>query len=386
MRKILLVLLAAALAAGLSFRLVQELGKDPSANTGRPGDRAQPVEVASVQKTTVQQELSLVGSLQAKEAVDVAPKVSGRVVMINVDRGDRVQEGDLIAGLDDEELQQQVSRADASLRVARAAESQRQVEFNELVNQLERFQALYDGRLISLQDLEQMRSRVDVTRAQLHLSEAQVSFAQAELEELRIRFGQSKIYAPISGVVSRRYVDAGALVNSSTPVARILNLNTMVSVVFVPERDLPQIRAGFQADISVDALPGTSFRGRVVRISPVLDPTTRTGEVEIEIPNSNGLLKAEMFIRVQLGLPTRREVMVIPRQAMVYREGRQGVFVLQSDVARFRSVETGQVRGQDTEIIRGLEEGELVATRGSNLLRDGNRVRLPEVSRTGGEE
>ncbi|HJS73533.1 MAG TPA: efflux RND transporter periplasmic adaptor subunit, partial [Vicinamibacteria bacterium] len=123
------------------------------------------------------------------------------------------------------------------------------------------------------------------------------------------------------------------------------------------------------------------FLAGVVRISPILDPQTRTAPVEIELENAGEQLKAEMFSRVDLNLETRREALLVPRDALVYRNERQGVFVVDAETARFQPVVTGLAEGDMIEIVEGVTEGDTVVSRGANLLQNGDSLQLltPEV-------
>jgi RND family efflux transporter MFP subunit len=309
--------------------------------------------------------------------VDVAPKVGGRLVELRVDLGDAVKVGQLIARLEDGELSQQVRRAEAALQVSRAAVAQREAELDNLKMEAERHQSLERDGIISSQQSAQIQTQVRVGEAQVELSRAQMEESEATLEELRIRLSQTDIFAPISGVVARRYVDAGALLSANDPVVLIINLTRMVTVVNIPERQVFRVQVNDEAKVSVDALGGEETTGRVVRISPLLDAQTRTAAVEIEIPNPEGHLKGEMFARVDLNLTLQREAIFIPRQALVYRSAEPGVFVVDSDVARFQPVRIGAADGDRIEAMEGLEPGQIIVTRGANLLQNGDRIQIP---------
>jgi len=379
-RKKVVVGVLAALGALLAFRLYGALwgGGGGDARGGGPGgERAQPVEVARAERTDLSENVTLVGSLRAKEQVDVAPKVGGRLVELRVDLGDAVKVGQLIARLEDGELSQQVRRAEAALQVSRAAVAQREAELDNLKMEAERHQSLERDGIISSQQSAQIQTQVRVGEAQVELSRAQMEESEATLEELRIRLSQTDIFAPISGVVARRYVDAGALLSANDPVVLIINLTRMVTVVNIPERQLFRVQVDDEAKVSVDALGGEETTGRVVRISPLLDAQTRTAAVEIEIPNPEGHLKGEMFARVDLNLTLQREAIFIPRQALVYRSAEPGVFVVDSDVARFQPVRIGAADGDRIEAMEGLEPGQIIVTRGANLLQNGDRIQIP---------
>jgi RND family efflux transporter MFP subunit len=378
-RKIVLAI-AFVLGGLLVFRLYQQFGGN-AANAGPKGpggfgSRAQRVEATVSEFGTIRERVSLVGSLRAKHQVQVTPKVSGRLLEIAVDRGDAVRKGQVIARIEDDELQQQVHRARAALEVSRASAAQRQAELKSVEMEYSRSQSLEREGVISSEQREQVQTRVEVSKAQLNLAEAQVAQAEASLAELEIQLGQTEIKSPLTGVVGERHVDPGALVTSNTPVVLILDLTRLVTVVNVPERDITKIQVGNLAKVVVDAVPGKDLDGRVVRIAPILDPQTRTAPVEIEVPNPTQNLKAEMFARVDLNLTTERETLLIPRDALVYRGNRSGVFVVESDKVRFQVIETGIAEEDRIEVRAGLSEGTTVVTRGANLLKNGDSVQI----------
>ncbi len=363
----------------LAFRLYQELGGGTDASAGprgRGGPIAQAVEVVVPELADITERVSLIGSLRAKQRVEVTPKFSGRLLEITVDRGDVVREGQVIARLEDDELRQQVRSAEASLQVARASRAQREAELKSVSVALDRYRDLQRDGVISAQQLEQAQTGVEVSEAQVNLADAQVVQAEAQLEELRIRLGQTDIVSPLTGAVAQRYVHPGALISVNTPIVLVLDLARLVTVINVPEREIDKVQVGNPARIFVDAIGGEEFEGQVVRISPLLDSQTRTAQVEIELPNPSGRLKAEMFARVDLNLTTEREALLVPRDALVYRSNRPGVFVVESEVVRFQSIETGLSEGDRIEVLSGLSEKETVVTRGANLLKNGDSVEV----------
>ncbi len=362
----------------LAFRLYQALAEGES-GPARPGggmSRAQLVEAASPERKTIMERVSLVGSLRAKQRVEITPKVSGRLVELRVDRGDRVREGQVVARLEDDEIRQQVRSAEAALQVARASLAQREAELKNRDAELERYRNLEKDGVVSSQQRETAEMGVEVTRAQMSLAQAQVAQAEAGLEELRIRLSQTDILSPLTGIVATRHVDPGTMVSAITPIVLVLDLSTMLTVVNVPEREINKIDVGGTAKVTVDALAGEEFAGRVVRISPMLDSQTRTAPVEIELENSGEHLKAEMFARVDLNLTTEREALLVPRDALIYRNEQLGVFVVEQEMARFQPVTTGLTEGDTVEVVEGLDQQATVVTRGANLLQNGDAVSI----------
>ena len=134
----------------------------------------------------------------------------------------------------------------------------------------------------------------------------------------------------------------------------------------------------------VDAYPGEKFEGRIARVSPVLDPATRTAQIEVEVPNASGRLKPGMYARVQLEVGRRADAIVVPRNSLVDQEGKRGVFVPAANKAVFRPIEVGLQDAERVEVRVGIREGESVITTGATALRDGDVIVLPGGRGPGG--
>ena len=387
LKRLVVAAAVTALAVFGGYRIRDAYQKKAAPKVGRPGAPGVRVVTVGVDKAktgTVREELLVTGALKPKEQIDVNAKATGRLEKIHFHVGDRVKLGDLIAELEDAELQQQVKRAAASQAVSQAALVQRRAELSNGKAELSRTEELFKEGLISRRDLDARQTGYQVVQAQVELARSQVLQAEAESSELQIRLEQSKIHAPMSGHVARRYVDVGALVNPSTPLVHLVNLSTMVTMANVPERQVSKLRVGNQATVEVDAFGPHKFTGRIVRISPVLDAATRSALVEMEIPNSEGGLKAEMFARVTLDLATTRKAVLIPREALVYRGTQPGVYVLQSNRPAFRGIDTGLTQGDDIEVVANLEAGVQIVSRGASMLTEGDQIRVAGQGGPGG--
>jgi multidrug efflux pump subunit AcrA (membrane-fusion protein) len=146
------------------------------------------------------------------------------------------------------------------------------------------------------------------------------------------------------------------------------------------------LRVGNEAVVMVDAIPDQPFQGRVGRISPVLDAATRSALIEIDIPNPQQVLKAEMFARIRLDLGSMRDATLIPRDGLVYRGQQPGVYVLEGDRPVFRAIETGMTREDQVEVLANLEAGTTIVGRGATMIREGDRVRAAGAGDDPGRE
>ncbi|MBL8191913.1 MAG: efflux RND transporter periplasmic adaptor subunit [Acidobacteria bacterium] len=344
---------------------------------GGPGGgagRVQQVQTGLITSGKISEMVSLTGSLRPKQQVDVTSRIAGRITQINVDVGQAVGRGTLIATIEDDEIRQQIERSKASIAVADASIAQREAELNNAKVELDRRKQLVKDGVLSQQELDALEMRHRVAASQLELARAQRRQSDAEMRELNIRQSQTRVYSPIAGVVARRLLDLGAMTGANTPIVNIVSVSPMVILANASEQDISRIKRGVQVKVTIDSLPGQKFTGRVMRISPLLDPQTRNGQVEIEIPNTNGMLKGEMFARVELNLGSERETLLLPRDALVYRGEKPGVYTIEADKAKFLEVETGLAQADKVEILSGLKLGDKVITQGVNLVKEGDRV------------
>ena len=380
MKKLLLILVAAAFLSVLGLRLYQELSaEETQPGPGRFGGAGQAllVETGVVQPHQFETTLEVLGELEAQAVVEVMSQISGRLSQVSGNRGERVEAQQLLAVVDDVDLRQQIRRAEAVIAVSLAGVNRERVTFDTLLKQIERYRGLHEDSLISTQELEDLESRLDVAEAQVELAKAQVEQSEAALRELRTQQEQTRIYSPLDGYISARHLEPGALVSPSLPIVSVLNLDRVKTIVGVSESALREVKVGLKAEIEVDAFPGEIYQGTLTRISPFLNPETRTADVEIEVANLDHALKPGMFARVKIDASVSRISPGIPRSALLTRGSEKGVYVLgEGMTAMFQPIETGRITGEVVEVVGGLEEGVEFVTVGAQNVNEGDRVRL----------
>ena len=337
------------------------------------------VEVDSVGYETIQETRELTGSIHPLYQYIVAPKVSGRLVRINKRIGDWVKRGEFIAKIDDGEYQQLVLEAEANLRISYANLAETKSELELARQDLARVESLEEKRIASLAELETARTRYDALASRMELAMAQVEQRQAAMNSAKIRLGYTTLAATEPGFIGERYVDEGAMLAPNSPVVVVIGIDTVIVRTTVIERVYGQVRIDQTAEIQVDAFPGRSFYGKVSRIAPMLQEASRVAKMEIEVANDALLLKPGMFCKVTVVLAEQSSAQVVPTQAVVTRNGSDGVFVIREGetAAHFVPVETG-IRAPDrTEILSPQIDG-LVVSLGQHLLEEGSTVILPE--------
>lgn len=323
------------------------------------GPQGQPpaqVVVVPASRDTVEEKLSLVGSMTANEQVELISETDGKVVEINFDEGQPVEKGQLLVRLDDTKLAASLAEAEANYALSE--------------NNLARARDLLEEQLIS-------SSEFDQTSAAFAANDAAVNLRKRQLADTRIT-------APFEGVVGARMISPGQVVTRSTTLTWLIDLDPLKVEINVPERFLRQVLPGQEIQLKVTAFPDRKFTGKVFFVSPYVDPGSRTALVKAEVANADHQLKPGMFAGLDLTLQIRTNAIVIPEVAIsqVLEGGRATVMIVNADnVAELRSVKVGLRTAGRIEIKEGLEVGEKVIVEGLQKIGPGMPVVLaPESS------
>jgi RND family efflux transporter MFP subunit len=295
---------------------------------------------------------------------------------IAVKLGDRVNRGQRIAKIEDEEILEQVRQAEAAFEVAKATIRQREADLALAKTNVERSRNLFQRQLLPQQTLDDAEAKYQSAQAALDLARAQNTQSQSRLDELRFTLQNTIITSPVNGFVSRRTVDPGAFVSQNAPVVEVVDITRVRLVANIVEKDLKQIGVGDTARVEVDAFPGEDFMGRIARVSPVLDPSTRTAPIEVEIANSQYRLKPGMYARVGIITESHPNALVVPTNAVVDVNGTRGVYLSVNNAAAFHAVKIGIEGNERTEILDGVAAGDRVVTTGAAGLRNGDPIIL----------
>ncbi len=343
------------------------------------------VELGAIKKGDLSAHLVVVGNLIGEQTVDIAPKTGGRVERVNVQLGDRVRRGQVLAKIEDREIVEQVRQAVASQAVSKATIRQREADLRVAEVNFERSKNLFERQLLAKQALDDAESKYLSAQAQLDLSKAQESQTDARLEELRINLQNTSVTSPVDGFVGKRNVDPGAMVSQNAPIASVVDISKLRMVANIVEKDLRLVSVGDTADVEVDAYPGETFRGRIARVAPVLDPSTRTATMEVEVPNANFKLKPGMYARVNLTVEDRKNVLIAPKNAVIDFESKRGVWMPSAENrAQFVAVELGIEDSDQVEIKAGLKEGDKVVTTGAAAVKNNDQLLIAGAEGAGG--
>jgi membrane fusion protein, multidrug efflux system len=364
MRKVLLGTLIGAFIVGFAWHLAGERAKRAPASMGGPPAAAKsaggasskagggpviPVVAAPVSLQSLALEIEALGTAKASESVDVTAKVSNLVTAIRFSEGQQVRKGEVLVELDGEQARADVAVANAAL--------------TESASQLKRSRELYETKVLSDQQIEQI--------------EATHAANQARLASARSRLSDTVIRAPFNGRVGLRRVSVGSLVAPGTVITTLDDTSTIKLDFTVPERVVAAMRTGLELVATSIAYPGQTFTGRVASVDSRVDPSTRSVIVRAIVPNDQGLLKPGMFMNVRLSRGAT-DVLVVPEEALVPEQGDVFVYVVQDGKASKRKIQAGQRTIGNVQVADGLQAGELVVTEGTQKLRDGASVTLVE--------
>jgi len=333
-----------------------------------------PVEVTQVQTGRVVQSLTFNGDIEAELEVKVFSKIPDRIEKYFVDEGSFVRQGAPIARIVATTIQQAVRQAEAGLSAAKAQEANVAVEY-------ERAQRLFKENAMSKQQYDMVVTQYEAAKAGLEQAQAALLSAQSTLAD-------ATISAPLSGIIGKRYYEAGDMANPALPVATVVQMERIKVTLDATENDIGRIRVGQEAEVQVRSFNNETFMGKVNKISPVLDPMTRMATVEVLVNNPDRRLKPGMFARVKINTGVIENAITVPRYATVERttleriNGEETVvthylvYVVENDKAIQRSLQVSYADHLQLVVTSGLKAGEQLVTVGQASLRDGALVRI----------
>ncbi|MBT8084192.1 MAG: efflux RND transporter periplasmic adaptor subunit [Woeseia sp.] len=324
---------------------------------GDDGDEAEkeaaapiPVEIAVPTRADISATYTGTAAIEAFAEATVIAKVGGEILKLYAEEGDEVSAGQTLAKLDGDRLRLSLRQSEANLQ--------------KLRRDFQRNRDLKEKSLISQGDFEKIQYEMEALEASYNLAKLELSYTE--------------IKAPITGVVSARLVKIGNTIAVNAPVFEITSLDPLVIYLHIPEREYRRIARGMPAEITVDALAGQRFPATISRISPIIDATTGTFKITVEVTDDERRLKPGMFARVAIESDVRRDALQIARAAIIDDE-EPAVYVVEKDTAKRRSITTGLAANGMIEIISGLAGNERVVVVGQTGLRDGALVDVINV-------
>lgn len=389
---------------------------------------AAPVKIETGAASSAGVVLSATGYVVAHHKIAVGAKVMGRVAWIGVEKGDRVQQGQVLVRLEDQEFRAQVNQAKANLAAAearldqlkagsrpqeklkdKAAVLQAEANLKNAEAEYQRAAQLYPQGIVSKAELDRATAQRDAARGALEAARqsstmtdigpraeeiraaaAQVRQMQAALDYANTQLVSTEIKAPVTGTVLQRIVERGEMVTPSamgesgarTSVVSLADLNDLQIELDISQQDFARLKMGQRAEVIPEAFPNLKYTGFIAEIAPEANRAKATVQVKVKVENPDEQLRPEMNARVNFladsapadTKPVAR--VLVPKAALVHRDGSDFVFVVKGSRVEQRVVRVGEVSGDFNNVLEGLSGGESVAVSGADKLRDGDRVKI----------
>jgi len=380
-------------------------GRNQEVQAARSTPEVPTVAVARVKTDSLTHKLALTAEFKPYQEVDVMAKVAGYVKEINVDIGDRVQQGALLATLEVPEMEDDLRRADAAVEQSKA-EVQRASDELTRSQTAHKIAEVYYKRLagvkaglVAEQEIEDAQSKDLVAEAQVAAAKSAVEAAnrsvavhQADAAKVKTLMGYTQVTAPFTGVITARYADPGSMIEQGTsskaqaaPVVRLSENRLLRLILPVPESAVPGVHIGQQVEVKVPTLK-RSFPGKVVRFSDKLSVETRTMATEVDVQNPSLVLVPGMYAEVDLTLARHANVLAVPVTAVDTDTSASGeaqtgrvMVVTPNNRVEVRKIQLGLETADEIEVVSGLNEGDMVVIGGRSSLQAGEEVK-PKVT------
>ncbi|HET7711704.1 MAG TPA: efflux RND transporter periplasmic adaptor subunit [Thermoanaerobaculia bacterium] len=370
------------------------------------------VTVAKVERQDLTSKVTANGRIDAKRKVDLSAHIMGQIVNLAVHEGDTVQKGDFLLQIDQKQLAASAEGAAASMRAFLSERNAARANLAEAQRVYARTRQNYDSKIIPLAELDRARTALDAARANLSTVEERISQARANVTAARDTLSKTTIRAPMSGIVTALPVEEGEVAvigtmnNPGTILLTIADMSVVEAVMEVDETDIPNVKIGQRASVTIDAYPNKTFSGLVTEVGS--SPVKRLGgggasteavnfEVKIQLDNPPPGVRPGFSASADITTGTRAKTLAIPLQALVVREkpgpkgtkpqDEEGVFVRDGEKVKFVAVTTGLSGDTSMEILTGLKAGQQIVTgpfRALRDLKDGTKVK--EQKEKEGEE
>lgn len=360
-----------ALAALLAACDQQEPGPPPPT----------PVRVEAVTPHKPQETLRYSANIEPAKSVNLAFKVSGYVKEIlqvsgadsqmrDIQAGDPASQGTVLAAVDPQQYDDQVKEAKSQLATANAALKKADADFK-------RATTLYNSQSMTAPEYDSYQKEYES-------AQAGVAGAKAQLNDAEVNLGYTKLKAPLTGVILQRNVEVGTLVSPESVAFVTADVSSVKAVFGVPDVRLKDVKLGDPLSVTNESYPDRSFDGKITEIAPAADSSTRVFDVQITLPNADGLLKVGMVVALALSAgPSAEPMILVPLTAVVRGPSGPAAYAVyvadkkgQSDVARLKEVQLGEVTGNEIAVTGGLEAGDQVIVTGATLVSDGQDVKV----------
>lgn len=365
-----------AITLGLaSLGLASSGCSSEKAATLPPSETVHDIQTVTVQRTSVPSYYEAVGTVRPVQSAQIAAQTMGNIIRMNVREGDHVSKGQVLAVIDDSQTRAGLDRATAGQNAAQQGIAAAEAEYDLAASTLKRYQTLYDKKSVSPHEFDEVKTRFEAAKARRALALASNSGAEAAVTQARTSLGYTQVRAPFSGVVTAKLAETGNLAAPGAPLFVVEDSSIFRLEATVDERGMGAVHLGEKVPVTVDALGGKAFTGKIVQVVPAADAASRSFVVKVELPKDPAI-RSGLFGRAEFPIGTR-EGLPIPNVAVVQRGSMQAVYVLGSDqVASLRYVTLGTPVDNNIEVLSGLESGERIITNPGDRELNGKRVEV----------
>ena len=340
----------------------------------KPEEKQIAVEVQTVSKRNIEVKTVLSGKIHPVEEVGVSPKVSGQIENVYVEIGDYVKKGDVLFTIDSQNYQALFNQAESAYFSAESSYAAASSRMENAKLNLDRSRELYEEGAISKQQYENMQ--LQALDSELESARYSVESARASMENARIALSNAVVTAPISGKVALVNVQRGDMASTGMNALTITDASRVEIETSVSENLINKIQKGESVDIRIESASKETVKGRISALSQSTTSETMTYPIKVEIDNKNGIIKPGMFAEVDVVTQSQKDVVAIPSEALVVKDGTAKVFVVENGVAVSKQVETGIDDGQYVKVEKGVSQGEQVVVKGQNYIDENSKVKI----------
>ncbi len=330
------------------------------------------VEVETAHKQDIYVENIFSGNVYADKDVYVMPKIVGKVEEVRVSVGDEVGKDDVLFILNEDDIQDQVDQARAAYNSALANYERTKEQIENAKDAFARTEELYEEGAVSKAEYDQ--AKLAASDKSLQTVEAQVAQARVGYNQALGALDNAEVKAPIGGTITSVNIEEGEYATNSSPSVVIMDMENVKIVVNVTENIINKIYTGKEVRVEIEAAE-LKINAEIESVSDSANPQTGLYEVKIRVPNKNNI-KAGMFASITIPTDIRENVIAVPAQAVLQKDGNTVIYTSEGDKAVENIVETGLDVGDRLEIITGVEEGEMVIVEGQNYISDGTKIKV----------
>lgn len=329
-----------------------------------------PVEIETAKLGSIQNDLLLTGNAEAEEQVTISTKRSNRIERIYVAENQAISHGQLLVQMDVSDLNAQMAQNNAQVTASQASANQVKTQMNNALTNLSRMKSLFAQGAISQEQLDNAQTQYSALVAQHQASLAQTKAMRSGVSYVAALAGDTSIKAPFNGMVIAKSAEVGEVIDAGKPILVVAKVDRMKVKASVSEMDVRKIKVGQEVKVTIDALPGEAFKGRITQILPEVTVQSRSLVAEIIIENPEFKIKPGMFARANITTEKHDQVVIIAKQAVIYKDNKSYVYIVEGDKSKLIPVTLGINQGQKVEIVNGVKAGDKVITVGQNVIDD----------------